>query len=267
MNSSEFVEKNDLFIAEHLHFALQHKWIVQNISFVLKAGSFNVLIGPNGAGKSTLLRLLAGYLTPNMGRCVLNGQEISHYSAKALAERRAVMKQHGALNFPFSAEDVVRMGGYHRRKHEVDKWFNTIIQLTDCDVLVGKTYRQLSGGEQQRVQLARALLQIWSENMHGKLLMLDEPTSAFDLYHQQHCLRLLKKLSQEQGLTVFCILHDLNLAALFGDQIFLLAEQKLQAQGTPVEVLTEENIYRWYQAKMKSLPHYAKAVPQFQFCD
>ncbi|MDO9735451.1 hemin ABC transporter ATP-binding subunit, partial [Glaesserella parasuis] len=98
-----------------------------------------------------------------------------------------------------------------------------------------KAYRQLSGGEQQRTQLARALLQLWSEDMRGKLLFLDEPTSAFDLYHQQHCLRLLKNLCQKKGLTVCCILHDLNLAALYGDQLILLAEQHIQACGSATE--------------------------------
>ncbi|EEF16008.1 hemin import ATP-binding protein, partial [Actinobacillus minor 202] len=155
---------------------------------------------------------------------------------------------------------------YHRRKQEVEQWLETVIEITDCQSLRHKAYRQLSGGEQQRTQLARALLQLWAEEMHGKLLFLDEPTSAFDLYHQQQCLRLMKQLCMEKGLTVFCILHDLNLASLYGDHILLLADKQIQAQGKPQYVLTEALIKKWYKADIKTLPHYATQTPQFQFC-
>lgn len=265
MSCKKFLESDRLLVVEKLSFQLQQQPILQNISFYVPQGQLTVLIGPNGAGKSTLMRILSGYVKAQ-GHCEFNQKVLSEYSPVELAQQRAVMRQHSQLNFPFSVEEVICMGGYHRRKQEVEQWLETVIEITDCQSLRHKAYRQLSGGEQQRTQLARALLQLWAEEMHGKLLFLDEPTSAFDLYHQQQCLRLMKQLCTEKGLTVFCILHDLNLASLYGDHILLLADKQIQAQGKPQDVLTEALIKKWYKADIKTLPHYATQTPQFQFC-
>ena len=265
MSCKHFLGSDRLLVVEKLSFQLQQQPILQNISFHVPQGQLTVLIGPNGAGKSTLMRILSGYVKAQ-GRCEFNQKALSEYSPVELAQQRAVMRQHSQLNFPFSVEEVIRMGGYHRRKQDVEQWLDTVIELTDCQSLRHKAYRQLSGGEQQRTQLARALLQLWSATMHGKLLFLDEPTSAFDLYHQQQCLRLMKRLCAEKGLSVFCILHDLNLASLYGDYILLLAEKQIQAKGNPHHVLTESLIRQWYKAEIKTLPHYATQTPQFQFC-
>ncbi|WP_373779048.1 heme ABC transporter ATP-binding protein [Glaesserella sp.] len=266
MICKKLAESDRLLHVKNLSYRLQQQTILHDLNFVIPQSKLSVLIGPNGAGKSTLLRILSGYLTAEQGQCEFHQKPIQHYSATELAHQRAVMRQHSQLNFPFSVEDVIRMGGYHRRKQEIEQWLETVITITDCQSLRQKAYRQLSGGEQQRTQLARALLQLWSADMQGKLLFLDEPTSAFDLYHQQHCLRLMKQLCDEKGLTVFCILHDLNLASLYGDHILLLAEKQIQAQGSPYAVLTETQIQRWYKAEIKTLPHYATQTPQFQFC-
>ncbi|KAE9540381.1 heme ABC transporter ATP-binding protein [Ursidibacter maritimus] len=264
--SGKFSSTSDrLLFAENISFEIQGKALLQNINLVLKPGEITMLIGPNGAGKSTLMRLLSGYLTPSTGQIMFQQKVLNEYASIELAQQRAVMRQHSQLNFPFSVEEVIRMGGYHRRAKEVEHYLPEVIEKTDCQPLLNKGYSQLSGGEQQRTQLARALLQLWQEDMSGKLLFLDEPTSAFDLHHQQQCLRLMRELCDKKGLTVCCILHDLNLASLYGDHIVLLAEQQLQAQGSPKEIITEANIKQWYKADIAIHPHYETNTPQVAF--
>ncbi|MDG6345250.1 heme ABC transporter ATP-binding protein [Glaesserella parasuis] len=258
------LQSDRLLIADRLTLTLNQRLLLDNISLVLPQGKMTVLIGPNGVGKSTLLRLLSGYLSAKSGEVRLHNKGIDQFSLAELAQHRAVMRQHSLLNFPFSVEEVIRMGGYHRSQTEVDQHLEEVIMVTECTALRNKAYRQLSGGEQQRTQLARALLQLWSEDMRGKLLFLDEPTSTFDLYHQQHCLRLLKQLCQKKGLTVCCILHDLNLASLYGDQLILLAEQHIQACGSAAEVIQKEIIQKWYKAEVAVFPHFATQAPQIQ---
>lgn len=253
-----------LLNAERLHFSLDGRTLLQEVSLGLEQGSMTVLIGPNGAGKSTLMRLLSGYLAPTQGQVRLHGKPLAEMSPAELAHYRAVMRQHSQLNFPFTVEEVIRMGGYHRRPSEVEQHLQAVISATECATLRNKAYRQLSGGEQQRVQLARALLQLWGDDLHGKILFLDEPTSALDLHHQQLCLRLLKQLCCQNGLTVCCILHDLNLAALYADQLLLLAESRLQASGTPTEILCKPLIERWYQADIAVVSHKNATIPQIQ---
>lgn len=259
-----FAETDRLLAADNISFSLSGRTLLKEISLSLPQGKLTVMIGPNGAGKSTLMRLLSGYLIPDSGECRLHQRPMSQWQAAELANVRAVMRQHSQLNFPFSVEEVIQMGGYHRPKQQVMQHLDCVIDIADCQTLRDKPYRALSGGEQQRAQLARALLQLWSETMQGKILFLDEPTSAFDLYHQQHCLRLMSQLCREKGLSVCCILHDLNLASLYADHLILLAEQRIQAQGSPHQVLSNHSIQRWYKADVTSLPHHQAAVPQFQ---
>lgn len=258
------IQNDRLLSVSKLHFKLGERLLLQDISLSLPQGKMTVLLGPNGAGKSTLMRLLSGYLSPTQGDIRLNGQPLVQFSPSELAKVRAVMRQHSQLNFPFTAEEVIRMGGYHRRPIEIETHLQAVISATECANLQFKAYRQLSGGEQQRIQLARSLLQLWGDNLQGKLLFLDEPTSAFDLYHQQHCLRLLRRLCDERGLTVCAVLHDLNLAALYADQLILLADSRVQAIGGAEQVLTEEIIHRWYHADVTIIPHSQQAIPQVQ---
>lgn len=254
-----------LLEARTLSFSVAHHKLIDNVSLSLPQGALTVIIGPNGAGKSTLLRLLSGYSPAQSGQCLLHQQPLTAFSATQLAQIRAVMRQHSQLNFPYLAEEIIKMGGYPRNNAEIASYFQQIVTLTDCAELCHKYYHQLSGGEQQRIQLARALLQLWADDMSGKLLFLDEPTSALDLYHQQRCLRLLTTLCSQRGLTVCAILHDLNLASLYADQILLLANGKIVAQGSPQQVITQQLIQQWYQADINLLSHSQTAKPQIEF--
>lgn len=247
--------------AENLCYDFGQHTLIKSVNLDLVAGQLTVLIGPNGAGKTTLLRLLTGYLQPSSGQCALNGRNLEQWSSSALAKVRAVMQQHTQLSFPFTVREVVTMGAAPYR-HFDQKQLDQIMQQTDCDSLQHKDYRYLSGGEQQRVQLARALVQLGMTSDEDRWLFLDEPTSALDLYHQQSTLRLVKQLTKDNHLGVCCILHDLNLAALYADNILLLSGGQLVKQGTPQAVLTRECLTRWYGADLITVQHPHYALPQ-----
>ncbi|WP_409307055.1 heme ABC transporter ATP-binding protein [Pectobacterium sp. B1J-3] len=250
-------------IARHLSFQAGEHHLTKDVSLDVHCGEIVAIIGPNGAGKSTLLRLLTGYLTPQQGECLLAGKPFAQWQPNALARTRAVMRQHSGMAFAFSVEEVVAMGRTpHGRAQDNDRIVKQVMAQTGCLELASRDYRHLSGGEQQRVQLARTLAQLWHDHPTPGWLFLDEPTSALDLYHQQHLLRLLKQLTQQQPLAVCCVLHDLNLAALYADRILLLHAGELVAQGTPVEVLQTDVLTRWYQADLNVSPHPEYPVPQ-----
>lgn len=236
--------------------------LIDTVSLAPQPGKITVIIGPNGAGKSTLLRLLTGYLQPQQGECLLERRPLHAWSNDTLARRRAVMRQHSQLTFPFSVEEVIRMGRFPYQGAMDHTAWQTILDQTACSELLARDYRLLSGGEQQRVQLARVLMQLWQPEPTARWLFLDEPTSALDLYHQQQTLRLLKRLTQNGPLAVCCVLHDLNLAALYADEIVLLCQGRIVAQGAPAEILTEELLTRWYQADLGICPHPERALPQ-----
>lgn len=250
-------------IARQLHYQIDGRKLIDDVSLEINTGEIMAIIGPNGAGKSTLLRLLTGYLTPDSGACLLADKPLADWQPGQLAKTRAVMRQHSALGFAFSVQDVVAMGRapYHRDTAR-DAIVEQVMAQTGCLTLARQDYRHLSGGEQQRVQLARVLAQLWHPTPTPGWLFLDEPTSALDLYHQQHLLRLLKQLTQQQPLAVCCILHDLNLAALYADRILLLHQGKRVAQGTPTDVLQTETLTQWYQADLHVCSHPDDAVPQ-----
>lgn len=253
---------NNTLTAEGVGYRLPHRRLLESISLTLFPGELVSLIGPNGAGKSTLLRLLTGYLAPSVGECSLNGRSLRLWPVEELARLRAVMRQQSSMSFPFTVAEVVAMGRAPWQNQPARDLLAQIMAFTGCDVLAGRDFRRLSGGEQQRVQLARTLAQLWQGDGPAGWLFLDEPTSALDLYHQQHILRLLRRLTRTGRLTVCCVLHDLNLAALWSDRILMLHQGRLAASGTPAQVLTEARLTQWYQADLVVRPHVEYGVPQ-----
>ncbi|CAO96876.1 heme ABC transporter ATP-binding protein [Erwinia tasmaniensis] len=253
---------DDVLTANGLSYRRGQRWLIEDISLNLRLGEMVSLIGPNGAGKSTLLRLLSGFLPPDHGQCLLNNQPIARWPAGQLAQLRAVMRQQSSMAFPLRVSDVVAMGRAPWPQQAVKPVVERVMTLTGCAELASRDYLQLSGGEQQRVQLARALAQLWRQDGPRGWLFLDEPTSALDLYHQQHLLRLLFRLTREHPLSVCCVLHDLNLAALWSDRVMLLADGRLVAQGAPEDVVNETMLTRWYHADVMVHPHRSEGVPQ-----
>ena len=247
---------------ENLSLKIGNRILLDTINVNLTPGEVVALIGPNGAGKSTLLRTLTGFQPPTQGHISLNGKDLVHWSSTSLSRLRAVMRQQSTLAFSWSVEEVIAMGRAPWPSETTDQVVSQVMTLTGCDALKGRDFCRLSGGEQQRVQLARALAQLWHDDIPRGWLFLDEPTSALDLYHQQHILRLLKRLATMGELSVCVVLHDLNLAALWSDRIVLLHQGRVVADGTPDEVLQEQTLQRWYQADLRVLRHPEHPVPQ-----
>ncbi|WP_392561163.1 heme ABC transporter ATP-binding protein [Orbus sturtevantii] len=248
--------------AKNLSYQIGPHRLIDNVSLNINQGELAVVIGPNGAGKSTLLRLLTGYLTPNQGECYLLGRRLIDWHKQALAKVRTVMRQSCNITFPFSAKDVIAMGRAPYGKQYFNQAIDDVIKKTQSQSICHKDYRLLSGGEQQRIQLARVLAQLWQPKPTPRLLFLDEPTSALDLYHQQQMLRLLHQITRNEPFSVCCILHDLNLAALYADRIFLVHKGKLVEQGKPDEVLTKSSLAKWYKADLTIQNHPTHDLPQ-----
>ncbi|MDI2090315.1 heme ABC transporter ATP-binding protein [Commensalibacter oyaizuii] len=237
--------------AQNISFYRNKQAILSEVSISLSLGQFVALIGPNGAGKSSLLKLLTGYHLPTHGSCLLQGKALTAWSRDDLAKKRAVMKQLNGVSFAIPVIDVIKLGRTPWSEPLNKTTIDHVIELMQCQSLLHKNYMQLSGGEQQRVQLARVLAQLWHKDGPSGWLFLDEPTSALDLYHQQQILRTLRQLTQQYLLNVCMVVHDLNLASLWSDMIYLLNEGSIVAQGTPSDVLTKEILTRWYQADLQ----------------
>ena len=250
------------YCAENLVFHAGQRTLIDDVSLTLSQGELVALIGPNGAGKSTLLRLLTGYLTPASGRCSLAGTPLADWPTETLARYRAVMRQNTQPGFDWPVEAVVGMGRAPWTRSPEASVVEDVMALTGCLPLAGRRYSALSGGEQQRIQLARALAQLWCDGAPRGWLFLDEPTSALDLYHQQHLLRLMKSLTRRGHLHVCIVLHDLNLASLWADRILLLHNGRLVSRGAPEDVLQAETLARWYGAQVLVGSHPVHAVPQ-----
>ncbi|MEA9395832.1 heme ABC transporter ATP-binding protein [Lelliottia amnigena] len=250
------------FLAQALTYRIADKTVLHDVSLSLNPGEMVALIGPNGAGKSTLLRLLTGYLPPTSGSCKLAGKPLGKWSMQRLSRHRAVMRQQTQLEFDWPVEAVIGMGRSPWTSQPEATVIAQVMQITGCTPLAGRKYAALSGGEQQRVQLARALAQLWCDGAPRGWLFLDEPTSALDLYHQQHVLRLLKSLTAKGNLHVCVVLHDLNLAALWADRIVLMHEGKIVSQGAPDSVLQADDLARWYGAQVHVGLHPTSATPQ-----
>ncbi|MGJ7490663.1 heme ABC transporter ATP-binding protein [Variovorax sp. ZT4R33] len=211
-------------------------------------GRVTAILGPNGAGKSTLLSLLGGQRTPTEGRVLLDGQPIAAHGAPALALRRALMPQESAVAFEFSAEEIVALGRYpHRRapSNDEDAIIAAAMALTDVTALAPRVLNTLSGGEKARVHLARSLAQLWAPRPDGTVrwLLLDEPTAALDLAHQHAAMRLLRERAG-QGVGVVAVLHDLNLARRYADEVLVLDGAGAVHAGPAAEVLLPALIER-----------------------
>jgi iron complex transport system ATP-binding protein len=225
--------------------------LLRNISLEVEAGAVTAIVGPNGAGKSSLLKVLTGEVTATRGDVYLNQRELTHWPLLDRAQMLAVLPQHTLLNFPFTADEVVGLG---RIPHQtgVTKDNQIIAQaldLVDASYLQKRFYTQMSGGEKQRVQLARVLAQIWQPSDHGEqFLVLDEPTSAFDLSHQQLTLDIVRQLA-ERGVGVLMVVHDLNLAARCADNLVVFDGGVIAAQGKPKDILSEQLIDKVFGVK------------------
>jgi len=240
-----------------LRYSIGSRVILDGLDLAVHPGEVCVLLGPNGAGKSTLLKLLSGDLANQSGQVLIDGRSLAQWQPASIARIRALLPQQASLSFSFKVHEVVAMG---RHPHGTNRKNAAIIQeaLEAAGVaeLRNRAYTQLSGGEQQRVHFARVLAQIWdpAPDASGRLLLLDEPVASLDPAFQHHILRTTRQWAQ-QGTAVLVILHDLNLAALYGDRLILLKNGRLARTGSPDEVLIPEAIYEVFQLRTTVLRH------------
>lgn len=231
--------------AEGLSVRVGTKTLLDHVSLSINRGETLALVGPNGAGKSTLLRTLSGEIAPSTGPVRLNGRPPRSYRPYVLALHRAVLSQHVAVAFPFSVSDIVCMGAGIARGPKVAALVEAALAEVDMNNMRERIIGTLSGGEQQRVHLARVLVQLaCGEAEYGPgILMLDEPTASLDLCHQLDLLAIIKRRS-DQGTTIITVMHDLNLAVLFSKRIVALNHGMLVSDGTPKETVTDDMLCR-----------------------
>jgi iron complex transport system ATP-binding protein len=217
--------------------------LLRDASLTLTPGRVHALLGPNGAGKSTLLKILAGDLDANSGSVELDGRPLGDWTVLERARHRAVLPQHDALRFGFTAEEVVALGrlpcppGTPARDAEI---VGVALAAAGVRHLSRRIYPTLSGGERARVQFARVMAQLWeSVAGHGRYLLLDEPTASLDLAHQHDCLRAARTFAAS-GAGVLVVLHDPNLALAYSDDATVLRDGRVLASGaTPATLIGE----------------------------
>ncbi|MEI2418129.1 heme ABC transporter ATP-binding protein [Orrella sp. JC864] len=242
--------------------------VLAGVDFLLRPGELVALLGANGAGKSTLLAVLAGDLAPDAGQASLDGQPLGRLGAAALARRRAVLPQHSSLGFELSAGEVVAMGAYpypELSPAQAEAGIGQALALADAQAFRDRPYGSLSGGEQQRVQCARVLLQALAQRLPGqsRFLMLDEPTASLDPLHQHGLLRAAGRLAHEHGLGVLVILHDINLAARWCDRLVFMAQGRIAADGPAAQVLRPAVLQQVYGLPARVLEDRGRPVVLF----
>lgn len=233
-------------ILQNLSLQRGHRRLLDHLSLSLNQGELMILLGPNGCGKSTLLKAISGELAAT-GEIQLFGRPRDAWPARELARRLAVLPQHSDLRFNFQAQEVVQLGRlpWPERHDEHPRQVERRMQEMDVWSLRRAPYLQLSGGEKQRVHLARVLCQL--DDRQPGLLLLDEPTSALDPGHQHQVLQALRQVSA-QGHTILMVLHDLNLASRYADRLVLMQQGRLLATGTARDTLTAPAMQALYGA-------------------
>jgi iron complex transport system ATP-binding protein len=226
--------------------------VLDRVDLDVVAGQILALVGPNGAGKSTLLAALAGELVPAAGTVELDGHPLGHWATVDMARRRAVLPQTHTVGFPFTAREVVAMGrapwARTPRQEEDESAVAAAMTATDVNQLAARPFPALSGGERARVALARVLAQ------HTHTLLLDEPTAALDLGHQEAVLQLARDRAAA-GAAVVVVLHDLGVAAAYADRIAVLESGRLAAAGPPRDILTTDLLTQVYQHPVEVIDH------------
>lgn len=243
--------------AHHLTVQVKKTTLLEDISLNVVPEQIIAVIGSNGAGKSTLLHTLAGNIPTTTGQIVLNGQLLAHWSLQQRARLRAVLSQSISLTFPFAVLEVVLMGREAISatiSEQQIQLAHDILQQVGIVHLAQRDYTTLSGGEKQQVQFARILAQIWEITpSQSRYLLLDEPTASLDLAHQHALLNMLQRIAHTQKLGIFIILHDINLAAQYADQVVCLVQGKVVAVGKPNDILTTELIHKVFAVRTTTL--------------
>lgn len=233
----------------NLSVKIGEKHILEDISVRIESGKVTAIIGPNGAGKSTLLKYLTGLRKAGKGTVTLENIPIEDYSLNDLSIRRAVLLQSEHISFPFTVLEITMMGrNPYAHGGYTSNDIATVIEVLECvDAihLKDRVFPTLSGGEKQRVQLARVLVQLWDQK--NAYLFFDEPTAALDLKHQHQILSLVTNMAEKRRFAVCIIVHDLSLAVRYADQVILLKGGKVFAAGDTREILNAYSIEKVFE--------------------
>ena len=241
-----------------------NKFLLKDIDFDLSGGTFLGILGENGAGKSTLLKVLAGATAADTGEISLLGKPLASYAIADLAKTRAVLPQETDIGFPLEAIEVARLANNYANisTDQEESILHDCLTLFNVEALAHRAYLSLSGGEKQRVQLARVVAQLRFHELRNKIpnksqqqfLLLDEPIAALDLHQQMRTLRTLKDLA-EQGIGILMVVHDINLASLYCDQIVILKNGEVLANGHPSATLTEDTLLSAFNVHLQTSTH------------
>ncbi|HOC59636.1 MAG: ABC transporter ATP-binding protein [Syntrophaceae bacterium] len=249
-------------ICNRLGFRYNLQWVLQNLSCEVHSSEFLGVIGPNGSGKTTLLKVMDGILKPQEGEVRINGVSVQKIKRNQLARTIAVVAQNFQMVFPLSVEEMVLMGraphsGKWRFEGETDfRIAREAMEMTDTIHLKDRSLSSLSGGEQQRVLIARALAQ------QPQILLLDEPTAFLDIKHSTDIFDLILFLNKTRALTVVAVTHDINLASQYCDRIMMMSRGQSHCLGSPEEVITYRNIHHVYEANVEIDQHPATGRPR-----
>lgn len=240
---------------ERASIQVNSRWLVRDVSFDLERGEVLAILGPNGAGKSTLLSALAGDLSLAEGVILLEERVLSTIKPIELARRRAVLPQQTFVQFAFTAREIVEMGRSAIDPDGADQLVvDRVLQETEAWTLQNRIFPTLSVGEQTRVSLSRVLAQ------ETPFLLLDEPTAALDLRHQQLVMELARDLAS-RGAALIVVMHDLNLASSFADRILMMRDGRTAALGSPQDTLTETILSDVFGCRVAVMSHPESGLP------
>lgn len=236
--------------------SIEGRDLLHKVSMSCAPGTLTALVGPNGAGKSTLLSVVAGDREVDSGEVLLNGKEVNRYSVHALAQLRSVFPQGSVIRFGYTVEEVVAMGRAFRDlpPDQDEAAVLGALRTSEVEHMAFRNAQTLSGGEQARATFARVVAQA------TPVVLLDEPTAALDLRHQERVLATARGMA-EAGATVVAVLHDLNLAAAFAHRVVLLSDGRIAGNGSPWDVLQQQIIETVYRQSVRILEHPVRGCP------
>lgn len=245
-------------LGEHIDVELGGRLVVRDVTLAVSPGELVVLVGPNGCGKSTLLSVMAGLRTPQAGRVMVDGIDIAGMHARELARARSLVTQQNRPDTPFTVAEVVEMGRYPwlrtPQAAESPRIISESMRVCHLDDIADRPFGQLSGGQQARVSLGRALAQ------STPIMLLDEPTAALDIHHQEGVLDILRS-HRDNGAAILLVVHDLSLAAAYADRVALMKQGHLLAVGSVREVMTADRLSETYDHPVEIWDHPETGAP------
>ena len=250
---------------EKISFSVGKKQILKNVSASFLPGEFNMILGPNGSGKSSFLKIFSGEINRFQGTVLYENKKIKELRKEELAKKRAVMSQQADLGFPLLVEEVVMMGRYPHFTFNPNKKdvtiCNEVIERMNLVEFKERNYLTLSGGEKQRVQFARVLAQVWEKPADGyRYLFLDEPLNSLDISYQHEFLQAAVELIKDHTVLI-AVMHDINLAAHYADNLFFLKEGEMVVHGSPKDILTENILEKVFNVKTKVIENPVTGKP------